>query len=391
MTTVQHIKNNLTGMSGGASVDDIVNLYELMERAANTMLARTDPVSTIRLQALSQFVHDDLQNYSLPSDYKKLIDIANSEDRSSTDRAGRIPIETFAAGIDTQNKQISVEGLDGVKYIRINWKDDTSVSFHDMDSLTAEGTIAVVGTASGLKANTQFKLSGSASIEFDAPATGDGIQCTGMTAVDLSDEEEYADVIIPVYISSAANLANITSFTFIIGNDLTANYWTFTSQTTQSDGTAFRVGWNMLLFPWSTATETGSVTNTAFDAWKLTVATTGAVTNLRADNILVSLGRPFDLKYYSQYVFKNTAGTWISLPTGDDDSCVLSGTELQIYLLECQSAIYQQMKTVPKNYQYSKEELNSAIDGLYRRYRGEYPSQSKSLVDSYWGSPRYGR
>ena len=383
-STVQQIKSSLTGMNGGASVDDIVNLYELMERAANTMLAKIDPLDTIRLQSLSQFVHDDLQNYALPSDYKKVIDLANVEDRQSTDRAQRVAVEPFAANIALRNKEISIEALEGVKYVRINWKDLTAITLHTMDSLTANGTISVVGSATGLKANTQYKLSGTASIEFDLVATGDGIQNTTLTAVDLTDEDEIADIIIPVYLPTTSG---ITSFTFIMGNDLTTNYWTSTAQTTQADGTAFRAGWNFLLFPWSTATETGTVAPATIDSFKLTVAATAAKNNIRVDNILVSTGRLFDLKYYSQYIFKNSSGTWISIPTTDDDTCILAGTEIQIFLLECLIAIYQQMRVKEKDYNFSKIELND----LYRRLRGEHPSQSKPLTDKYWGTPSFYR
>jgi len=374
--TIQQIKSSLEGMGGGSSVDDVTNLNELMERAALSMLSRIDPLETMREQVLSQFVHDDLQNYTLPSDYKKLIDLGNVEGRESSDRASRVGAEPFSSELNIKNQKISIESNEGTKYLRINWKAEGAKTLHTMDSLTTNGTIAVVGTATGLKANTQYKLSGTASIEFDLVTTGDGIQCTGMTAVDLEDEETYADIIIPVYLSDPST---ITSFTFITGNDLTTAYWTFVAQTAQADGTAFRAGWNYLSFPWTTATKTGSVTATAFDAWKLTVAGT-ALNNIRVDNILVSLGRLFNIKYYSKYLFRNSSGTWMSIPSNDTDTVQVSDISYQIFLLECLIAIYQQMKMNPKDYNFAKVELND----LYQRYRAEYPPQSKPLVDSYW-------
>jgi len=375
--TIQQLKNTLTGMNRGASLDDVVNLYELFERVGNTLLGYSDPIETIRNQQLSQFVHDDLQKYSLPSDYKKVIDIANVEDRQASDRAFRVPSESFSAELNIRNKQITVEANEGVKFININWKDRCARTLHTMDSLTSNGTISAVGTATGLKANSQYKLSGSASIEFDVVASDDGIQNTTMTALDLTDEDEMADFIIPVYLGSVTNL---TSLTFIFGNDLTANYWTTVAQTTQADGTAFRVGWNFILCPWATATKTGTVTATTIDSFKLTVQATGAISNIRVDNILVSMGRPFDLKYYSQYIFKNLAGTWISIPTVDTDSCVLSGVILQAYILECLIAINQQLRTNPADYNYAKIELKN----LYAQNRSEFPSMSKRMVETYW-------
>src|SRR3990167_546495 len=97
--TVAQLKDHFTGMGGGASIDDVVNLYALMERVANTVLARLDPIETERKQQLSQAVHDDLQNYPLPSDYKKVIDLAPQDDRQSKDRVQRRYMEPFAAEI----------------------------------------------------------------------------------------------------------------------------------------------------------------------------------------------------------------------------------------------------------------------------------------------------
>ena len=324
-----------------------------------------------------------LQNYNLPSDYKKIIDIGNVENRQSSDRAGRVGMESFDAELNIRNKQITIEALEGTKYIRINWKDSTAKTVHTMDSLTSNGTVSVVGSATGLKVNTQYKLSGSASIEFDLVATGDGVQNTTMTSLDLTNYDEMGDFIIPVYLGAVSAL---TSFTFIFGNDLTTNYWSKTV-TTQSDGTAFRVGWNYLLFWWSGATESGTVVPSTIDSFKLTVAATGAISNIRVDNILVSLGRPFDLKYYSQYIFKDSTGTWLSLPDDDTDSCVLIGTAMQIFLLECLIAIYQQLKVDAKNYNFAKNELAD----LYQRYRAEHPSESKPLVSRYWTIRRFKR
>lgn len=385
-TTITQIEESLSGMMHGGTLNKVRNRYALYERVANTLLTRLDPVETIRLQALSQLVHDDLQDYTLPSDYKKLIDLFPVEDRTSSERAARVYAEPFGAELALRNKQISIEAKEGVKYIRINWRDTGAKALHTMNSLTDNGTIAIVGTASGLKATTLHKLSGSASIEFDLAVSGDGIQGTGLTAVDLSSWDEISDFIIPVYLGSVSAL---TSITFIFGNDLTANYWTCVAQTTQADGTAFRVGWNFILCPWQTATETGTVAPATIDAFKITFAMTAAITNVRVDNILVSLGRFFDIKYYSQFAFKNSAGTWLGKPTADTDSVVLLGTALQIYLLECVVAMAQQMEGKDSGFDinWARQELAD----LYQRYRAEHPSEAKQNVGRYWNLGNFRR
>jgi len=385
--TVQELKNNLIGMSHGGTLNKVRNFYSLCERAANTMLARLDPVETVREQALTQAVHDDLQNYNLPSDYKKIIDLAPQDDRQSRDRAARRYMEPFAAELNLRNKDIAIEAREGVKFIKINWKSNSAKTLHSMNSLTDDGTISVVGSASGLKINELYKLSGNASIEFDLSASGDGISVLNKTNnVDLENWDEMADFIVPVYFGS---VTNFTSLSFLFGNDITTKFWTPTAQTAQSDGTAARIGWNYFLFQWVGATETGTVDPATIDSFKLTIAATGAISNIRVDNILVSLGRFFDLKYYSQYLFRNSAGTWLSQPVSDDDSIILLGTALQIYILECFIACVQQMegKDMVSDYTWAKNEL----DDLYRRYRAEHPSEAKKQIGNYWGLPRFKR
>lgn len=385
--TVGQIKTHLTGMLHGGTLNKVRNVFEAMERGANVTLTKIDPIDTERVQQLTQVVHDDLQNYPIASDYKKTIDIAPVEDRQSRDRAQRVYLEPFAAGLSLRNKVITIESNEGTKFMRINWKSESAQTLHTMDSLTADGTISVVGSATGLKANTLYKLSGSASIEFDLVASGDGIQDLNKTNVlDLEDWDEYADFIVPVYFGS---VAKFTSITFIFGNDLTTKYWTSVAQTTQADGTAVKAGWNFFIFPWSTATETGTVNPVTIDSFKLTIAATGAISNIRVDNILVSLGRVFEHKYYSQYIFKNSAGTWISKPTTDDDTCILTGTALEIYMRETVAAMAQQMEG--KDSEFDLRWTASELAVLYPRYRKEYPSQSKPIVGSYTSTPRFKR
>ena len=376
--TITEIENSLSAMGHGSTLKKVRNRYALYKRVAHTLLTKVDPIETIRVQQLSSAIHDDLQNYPLATDYKKLIDIAPVQDRQSSDRASRMYAEPFAATLNLRNKGISIEASEGVKFIRLNWKDSSAKTLNTMDSLTANGTWSAVGSAAGLKANSQYHLSGSASIEFDLVASGDGIQNTTMTAVDLTDEDEIADFIIPIYLGAVTNL---TSISVRWGNDVTTNYWAGVAQTTQADGTAFRIGWNFITAPWPTATETGTVAPATTDSLRITFAATGAISNIRVDNILVSNGRFFDCKYYSQYVFKNSAGVWIPIPTSDNDSLVLSGTAEQIFILESLKAAAQQ--TEGKDSTFDLNYANNELVPLYQAYRSEFPSMSKRAVGSY--------
>ena len=393
--TITQAKEHLTGMLHGGSLNKVRNIESVFERAANTMLLKLDPVDTIRIQPLSNTIHDDVYNYSLPSDYKKIIDLIPQDDRNNSDNALRNTANYFDVQKAIKQKRVSIEGSEGSKVIRINWRTRSGKTLNTLNSLTANGTWSAVGTASGLAVDTIFKKSGNASIKFNVAASGDGIQNTGMTAVDLTDEDEVADVFAWFYVKNSTDLANINSVSIIWGNDLTTAYWTGVAQTTQADGSAFQVGWNLIKIPWSTATETGTVAPATIDSAKITFDVDAAITQLRVDNIVFSIGRNFDFKYYSKYIFKNSAGTLLSKPTSDDDTVLLDNDAIQIWLLETLIACAQQVEGADSGFDISWAERELYGEGnkpsLYNKYKREYPSESKKSIGYYGSRPARGR
>jgi len=297
------------------------------------------------------------------------------------------------------DKKFSIEGDGGAKKLRINWNVKTPKTLHNLNGLTDNGTWGVVATATNIAADTIYKYSGSGSVKFDVATTGDGIDNTTMSTVDLTDEDEVADAYIPFFIKDSTDLANVTSVTFIWGTDLTTNYWTGVAQTAQADGTAFRVGWNVIKVPWSTATETGTVDPTLVDSAKVTFTVGGAITQLRVDNIMFSIGYPFDIKYYSKFIFQTSAGVWISQPTTDTDVVVLDNDAYNIFLYECLDEAAHQMEGEDSNFdmrQAAKKLWGDATAGdavgrigLYGAYRSEHPAQNIKTTANYGMLPRY--
>lgn len=384
MFTVSQIKQHLTGLGHGGTLNKVRNIDEMLERSAAQFLLKVHPLESIRVGSLTGTVHDNFYDYSLQSDFGAMIDLIPQDNRQTWDSAYRSPSGAFDLQKAIRNKVVSIEGRDGTKMIRINWKSRQGKTLNTMDSLTANGTWSSVGSAANLKANSIFKVSGNASIEFDLVATGDGIQNTTMSEVDMTDEDETADIFIPIYLPSVP-----TSITAIWGNDVTTNYWTSTAVTTQADGTAFRVGWNTIKFSWSTATESGTVDPTAIDAFKLTVTNATAMNNIRVDNIIFSIGRNFDMKYYSKYLYKNSAGTYLSKPSTDDDYVTIDNDTLPIYLFECLTDMAHQMEGTDSAF-----DLNFAsgkLKELYPAYKGLYPSQAKKQAGRYGSNPARGR
>lgn len=399
--SIDSTKDHLIGLTHSGTLNKIRNINELFKRAANNMLAKVKPLEIIRLGTLQSTVYDKLYNYALPSDFYSLIDIYPQAQRTSLDQGTRSYIENFDRRKAIDKNQISIEGDGASKIIRINWPIRSSKVLNTLDSLTGNGTWAAAGTATNVALDTIFKYSGGGSIKFDQVASGDGIQNSSMEGLDLTDEDEIADVIVPFYIKDSTELAKLTSATVVWGNDLTTAYWTGVAQTAQADGTAFRVGWNIIKVPWNTATETGTVTPSTIDSVKITFVSSAPIADIRVDNILFSIGYPFDIKYYSRFLFSTSAGARISQPTSGSDLVILDDDSYNIYLYECLDEAAHQMEGEDSRFdmeQASKKLWGDprALDnagrvGLYAAYKNKYPDQSKKIITSYGLAPRFNR
>ena len=386
---VNEFRDNISALLHGSTLNKVKNFESAMQRAANTMLAKIDPIDTIRLAALSSTVHDDVYNYSLPSDYKSIIDIFPQTRRGLLDSANRNLAERFDLRKKLTDKTVVIEGSEGSKIIRINWRTRAPKTLNEMNTLTANGTWSVVAGATSLVADSIDYFSGNGSLKLNVAATGDGLQNTTMTAVDLTDEDEVGDFWVRFKIKNSADLTNFTSLTLLWGNDLTTNYWTGVAQTAQADGTAFKVGWNEVKIPWSTATETGTVAPATIDSLRVTFTIAAAITQIRIDKISCSIGRNFDIKYYSKFLLKNTAGVFITKTTSDSDTIVLDDDSLNIYLYETLKVCAQQIEGEDSNFDmaYADKEL----DILYKKYKVMYPSMGKKAISYYGSAPNRNR
>jgi hypothetical protein len=397
--SISEVENNLVGLTHSGTLDKVRNKYHMMERAANNVLSRIRPLETMRVATLASTIHDAQLDYGLPSDFNSLVGIYPQAGRTSNDKGQRVLAESFDRRQQIDDKKFSIEGRNGSKIIRINWNVKTPKTLHNMNGITSNGTWAAVATATNVATDTIYKYSGSGSIKFDVAASGDGIDNTDMSTVDLTSEDEIADVYVPFYIKDAADLANFTSIDMRWGTDLSANYWTGVTQTLQADGTAFRVGWNVVKFPWSTATETGTVDPALIDSVEITVNVGAAIEQLRVDNIMFSIGFPFDIKYYSKFLFQDSASAWKSQPDVGTDVVVLDNDAYNIFLYECLDEASHQMEGEDSSFDAAQASKKLWGDpraqdsvgrvGLYAHYRTMYPSQGIKPTSHYGMKPRY--
>lgn len=382
------IKNHLIGLGHGGTLKRVKNEMELFQRVGATFLLKLHPLESMIKVPLTDTVHDDIYDYAIPYNFGSLIDLMPQSERTNWDKAFRNPAGQFDLEKAIRSKTVSIEGNAGEKILRINWRSRGNKVLSTMDSYDGNGTWSATAGASGVVTDTITRYSGSGSVRFNITATGGGIQNTTMTQVDLTDENGVADNYVAFYLGS--DYANLTSIQAVFGNDLTTKYWTTVAVTAQADGRAFQQGWNVIKKPWSTATQSGTVAPATIDSYKLIFNTTGVLANVRVDNILFSIGRAFDIKFYSQYLYKsNTTGLYISIPATDDDLVMIGLDTLPHFLMECLKAMAQQMEGTDAVFDitYAENELKT----LFPAYRGLYPSQNQKSVGRSGPLPRVNR
>jgi len=382
--TIAQVKTKITSRLHGTTLNKISDFTTICQDAQELMLSRIDPVETTRKAALTNPVYDNVFDYSLPSDFKTIADLnpqANA-DFANNSSLNRTYSREFINR--KKNNQFSIVWRDAVQFLRFSRYIKAPVVIDKADSLTENGTWSVGGNASNLSLDTINYIAGNGSLKCD--------------------------------VSSPGALVNVI---IRIGND-SSNY--FSKTVTAGHFEAFKQGWNLLRFDFNTATETGSVNMASIDYVRVTTTYNtnqtayyektltnaldlsenyeddGAVflyqyfdsitslTLLRLDNIVAGLGTLFDITYYSNYLFRNSSGTWISKPTSDSDIVNLSETSYKIFEAEISRIIAQQVEGAMGvfDYTYWDNLLEDEEKGLYALYTSQFPSERIEGSTSYY-------
>mgnify|MGYP003440638105 CR=1 FL=1 len=387
--TIAQIKTKITSRLHGTTLNKISDFNLICQDAAELMLSRIDPVETTRKAVLVNPVYDSVFDYSLPSDFKSPADLvrqanADTNNNSSLQR-------TFAREFVNRKKsnQFAVIWRDMVQFLRFSSYINTPLVIDRADSITENGTWTVGGNGSNLVVDTINYVAGSGSLK--------------------------------AAVSSSGAVVNVV---VAVGND-SSNYFYQTLTTGHFE--AFKQGWNLLRFDFSSATQVGTVDMSTIDYVKVTFTyntvqtayftktlTNGvnlsenydsdgsvflytyfdsltSLTFIRIDNIVASLGTLFEMTYYSNYLFRTAGGTWIDKPTLDTDLVNLSPVSYKIFEAEISRIITQQVQGAMGvfDFTYWNTQLEGAdgtgeTSGLYFDYGTQYPSERMDGSTSYY-------
>ena len=237
------------------------------------------------------------------------------------------------------------------------WASDTSGS--DATTLAVDTTRVKSGAAC-LKFNISVAQSSNnyARISTTTPFS---------TVIDASDllNNGYFRFWLGLHSVSAANLALISSITFIWGSD-SSNYWTQTTTTAINNG-AFKNTWNRVGFDWATATQTGSPNAASLAYFEIRINYSAGFTNsnnIRVDQIKMFTPLEMELIYFSTLMVNNsgTLQQHFSATYNGSEKLVLPYTHLNLVVNKALELLFPMEERNSDDYLRVKEEAKGELE-----------------------------
>lgn len=386
--TISDIKTRLESKIHGASLDKVSDIYGLMYEAAGNVLIAIDPKETKRYAQIENALYDQVYTYAIPTDMKgyTFSNLTRQVNNLPSDNISKVSTEEFSMYKD--GGTVAVDSDTGIKTLEISASKLTSGTLvNDANSVTENGTWSVGGNATNIEADQFNFVTGTASIKFDISAGGTSsyVENSTMTAVDLDYLKNTGAMFVWVYIPSTSI---ITSVNLRWGSD-SSNYYNSTVTASIANNT-FSIGWNLLRFDWSGSTQVGTPTDTAIDYLRVTFAhTTTACPSVRIDNIMGKLGSIYELGYHSQYLFRDSSGTWKEKPTVDTDLINLNVESANVFLYELAELVAQELQGEDSSFdvQYWTNKKNEK----WKEYLMKNKSEAQKTRHTYYAMPRRNR
>ncbi len=378
---------DISSVVHGTTINKIPNIYGMINRAARAVLLDVDPKETTRIVQMPQ-VFNEVFDYALPADVKgdRITDLRLQGGRTPYNTFTQTYAENFDANklVSFSNK-IYTQWNTGVKTIRIEAPFLTSpVTLTDTGSVLGWG--AIIG-AQNLTLDNTYNVAGGGALTFDlAAASPTGyIENSTLTAIDLTSYENIATGFLWVYIPDASDITNI----IVRWGSSASDYYTSTVTATQA-GTAFIDGWNLIAFPWSTASVTGTPDAGSLTYARFTITYNSTLqTGFKVCNLTFALGYYFELQYYSKYLFRDPSTNVFQETVVDStDNNKLINLDTESYNLLFNKVAFfvaQSLQGADASYDadYWQTEYNNAL----KRYQAQNPSEAMNKSEPYYKLP----
>lgn len=389
--SVTTLITDLGSVIHGTKTNKIPNIYGHINRAARQFLLDADAKETQRIAALPQ-VFNDVYDYPCPVDLKgdRIVDLRP--------QAGRQPWEVFTQGYSLDfdlwkgyslEDKLITQWNTGVKTLRIEAPTLTA-PITLCDTSTVSGWSATSG-AQNISLDTLNNVAGGGDIQFDLAAgssTG-SIQISSLSPVDVTGHVNIDTLFAWVYMPLGSA---ITSIGLRWGSDIVSNYYQSVVTVTQQN-IAFQNGWNLLAFPWVSATKVGSPVITAFDSVQLIVTYNSTLqTGLKFCNLTSNTGYIFEMQYYSKYLFRDPVTNAFQETVVDlTDNNKLINLDTDSYnLLFNKTAYFIAQALQGADASYDATFWDAEYTNALKRYQALNPAETIIKSSTYYKMPRGG-
>lgn len=369
------VKDILGRKFKGASLDDVQGIsdYTIFQEAASNLLLQIDPLETQRVGIINLF--QDVLDYAPWSDIKgkKLIDMRPQTGRAASDNWDGTYAEDFDR--DKEDKKFSIEFRDGTKILRANNESLTnSVQITEADATT--NWTAGTGVSDLAIDEILFAEAGG-SLRFNV-SSGSNLLTWAGTAVNLGDHTQKSSLFMYVYLPDSSLISSIK---IRVGSSA-SNYYEITGSVHFG---SIRNGWNLYRFDWDGVSDSGTTDEDNTDYVRVQITTTSADTDIRLGRLVSRLPYPHEALYYSDSLFRSTAGTFKSVPTVDTDIVNLEEEAEPLFINECCLLIAEDLQREDEAQKYRNRlyGTNQQI-GNYARYKTDKPSEAIRPKTSYY-------
>ncbi len=358
----------------------LISPQSTLNQGVRQVVGEIDFLTTRRRVQLTPNLFSGLFEYAAPADLKSygIITVQNQK-WTKTPFWKLVPYEEFMRR--QQYDTLAVSDYDFIRKVFIKADlNDVKTTLSSLDSINSGGgTWGAFGDAINVEAGEDNYVQGSGSLKFDISGVGGttaGIENYTLNQVDLSSFfQGDGNCVVWAYITSTTNLTN---FILRIGSD-SGNYYSKTV-TSQSDGTAFVNGWNLLNFNLSTFSTTGTPVETAIDYCAIYMTKSALKINevgYRFDYILFRRGEINNLYYYSGYGWQSAAGVYKVNSTTSSD--LLNASEEEYELIKCKCAELA-ADEVDEDKVSEKEGLR--YKQLKKVYEMSHPSEALNMINT---------
>lgn len=331
--TYSQLKSDVNARIKG-KIGILVDARSTLNQGVRQTFSDLDLLTARRKAPLTPNLFSGIFEYAAPTDLKGygVITIQNQTFEKAR-YWNLVPYEQFLRRQDLNT--IAISDYDGLRKVFLNTLvDDHKVTIGSFDSITGW---TAVGDAENIDRDTTDFITRNASLSFDISSAGGttaGVENSSVTNIDLTEYLK-GNGTVTVWVK-IASITGLTNYKMRLGSS-SGNYYEKTT-TTQADGTAFVVGWNLLKFDMTSLTTVGTPVDTTCVYAALYMTKDGSKiseTGYKFDDMVLHNGEISNIFYYSGYGWQTSGGTYIKNSTLDSDILNAGEEEYELILCRC--------------------------------------------------------